>query len=961
MGFGKYQFFSWTRKGIAAQIGEIDHLGTGVGAAKERQRVKIEVQLKDGPFEKQVGLLGPGDITGIEPSMIVRTEPLDSVADFEPNYLPYIEFYDDDFVWRYTPAAPNGQKLRPWLALAVLAEGEFAETKRRVPQPSIVVAGAAVLPPHDELHLWAHVHSNLDSTVPQTNTEQFLAQLENDFKTDPDGLYSRLLCPRKLKPNTLYHAFLIPSFETGRLSGLGMPFSGVEAQKSAWNLDAVELELPYYKRWSFRTGINFDFEYAVRLLQPRKMPPELGLRPMDCSAPGFVQANKNLPVSGTQPGVLHLEGALKSPQSVSDVFVPEKPVSAQQAFFSEIELLVNLNNKQKQKPNEDPFVTIPYYGGEHAKLDGVVPDFKVAEPSAPQQLSWLNELNRDPRWRAAAGLGVQIVQEQQEQFMEQAWQQLQSVEEANRKLHQAEFAAKVTELLHNKSLATLDTSTLLAITRPVAARTLDGNTTVFAKVRASNVPEAIFTHTYRRLTRSTSGFQKRFPGYKTDTLRQKFSVNKLSAAPQPVYTPVAGMEQQTELRFGLPATNTFFSWGAGSNLSAKLRLTNEKQGLGDLEESVDKIVVKSTDISKMNNALQASGVTQRFGFTETLAVPPKLTLETPTLQTALNPRTAFVKKIGATILLPANTAPTAVFDKVMAYPDLPQPVSKYLIAKGKDLLLPNLHLVPQNTLTLMLNNRKFIEALLVGMNYEMGRELLWREYPTDQRGSYFRQFWDVNGLITPETTTVDVEKQKDITRIHTWTPTPLGSHKSATGTGAPGKDTLILLIRGDLLRKYPNAVVYAQKAKKKPGGGGQQAKQMELGTEVMFPAYQAEIKPDIKLLGFDLTEPMAKGDGTPGNPGWFFVIAEAPGEPRFGMDLDYQPSAPFAWDDLSWTNLQTTSGGFIRTADLTDTATEKWSNLPKPSGRWGRSAADMATILFQLPAMVATHAKEMLP
>ena len=34
---------------------------------------------------------------------------------------------------------------------------------------------------------------------------------------------------------------------------------------------------------------------------------------------------------------------------------------------------------------------------------------------------------------------------------------------------------------------------------------------------------------------------------------------------------------------------------------------------------------------------------------------------------------------------------------------------------------------------------------MVGLNHEFARELLWREYPTDQRGSYFRQFWDVRG------------------------------------------------------------------------------------------------------------------------------------------------------------------------------------------------------------------------
>jgi uncharacterized protein YukE len=27
-------------------------------------------------------------------------------------------------------------------------------------------------------------------------------------------------------------------------------------------------------------------------------------------------------------------------------------------------------------------------------------------------------------------------------------------------------------------------------------------------------------------------------------------------------------------------------------------------------------------------------------------------------------------------------------------------------------------------------------------DHELGRELLWREYPSDSRSSYFRQFWD---------------------------------------------------------------------------------------------------------------------------------------------------------------------------------------------------------------------------
>ena len=42
-------------------------------------------------------------------------------------------------------------------------------------------------------------------------------------------------------------------------------------------------------------------------------------------------------------------------------------------------------------------------------------------------------------------------------------------------------------------------------------------------------------------------------------------------------------------------------------------------------------------------------------------------------------------------------------------------------------------------------NWAVVEAVLVGMNHEMARKLLWNGYPTDQRGTYFRTFWDARG------------------------------------------------------------------------------------------------------------------------------------------------------------------------------------------------------------------------
>src|SRR5207244_1896431 len=94
----------------------------------------------------------------------VRTEPHDWISNFEPNYLPYVDFYDEDFPWRYTPAAPDasGLRLRPWITLLVLRDGEFDEGKNLAGKnlPYVQISDPSVFPPANELWAWAHVHVN---------------------------------------------------------------------------------------------------------------------------------------------------------------------------------------------------------------------------------------------------------------------------------------------------------------------------------------------------------------------------------------------------------------------------------------------------------------------------------------------------------------------------------------------------------------------------------------------------------------------------------------------------------------------------------------------------------------------------------------------------------------------------------------------------------------------------------
>ncbi|MEL6987045.1 MAG: hypothetical protein AAGK97_04370, partial [Bacteroidota bacterium] len=259
----------------------------------------------------------------------------------------------------------------------------------------------------------------------------------------------------------------------------------------------------------------------------------------------------------------------------------------------------------------------------------------------------------------------------------------------------------------------------------------------------------------------------------------------------------------------------------------------------------------------------------------------------------------------------------------------------------------------------------FIEAYLMGLNYEMGKELRWREYPTDLRGSYFRQFWDVNGLVKPDTKAEDADSLKDIKPIHTWSRfSKLGSHNNRDAEG--DSEQLVFVIKGDLLKKFPNTVIYAQKAVKIDGERKIRLDMTDaqFEKEVRFPLYQAEIKPDIKLLGFDLTINEAAGkDKTSGfgndKQGWYFVIAQVPGEPQFGMDINFKPNEPgeFSWNDLSWENFEADLDFVSQDEGPTGTR----ASMPADNeGKWGRSSADMATILFQRPVMVPVHATEML-
>jgi hypothetical protein len=336
----------------------------------------------------------------------------------------------------------------------------------------------------------------------------------------------------------------------------------------------------------------------------------------------------------------------------------------------------------------------------------------------------------------------------------------------------------------------------------------------------------------------------------------------------------------------------------------------------------------------------------------------------------LNPVMTIKARVEARIVAPPYWDLDTQFEPIMAAPEFPAPMYKPLAELSQDLILPGLEHVPPNIITLLETNPRFVEAYMVGLNHGMSRELLWRDVPIDQRWTFFRQFWDPRGQVPPPTTaTKDIEP---ITERKVWKDSNrLGENMK--GGGAQGQSAL--LIRGDLLRRYPRAIIYAAKAEWSKDTSN---KNVEPRTPVKlvgrpgdltfpekYPLFQGALAPDITFLCFDLPLDEAKGSQSPGDnrPGWFFILQQQPTEPRFGLDETPPPAADRTgtWRDLSWKDVKLATSKHIKLAaglESTFTVPATPANVT-----WGSSthSAAIGFITLQGPFRIAIHATDLLP
>ena len=960
-----YVFLPWVRQGAAAGIQTTDM--TSNQDPFVSVTVKLGINSSPPDVQRQVRLYGPGDVIGIDPQQVVRTEPRPLSTDFEPNYFPAIEFDRPDFPWLFTPAKADGAgKLRPWLCLIVVRkqEGVTIRADRNLPLPILEIKSPAR--PDRELpnlsESWAWAHAQVAGTQPQKPA------LKASLGGDPALTVSRLLCPRRLDPLTDYVACVVPAFEQGRRAGLGQPVQRPDEQpplglSPAWvisNGSPAEVTLPICFQWEFRTGTGGDFESLVAQLKAREIPAAVGKRPIDISDPGF--AIQPPPPAGTTLG---LEGALRVVGSKPDVWPDEvrRPFqTALQTIFARA-----WDTATKEDENHDPIVGPPVYGCWHAARH-------VVNVNPPPPLNWLDELNLDPRHRATAAFGTQVVQAEQEELMASAWEQLGEIQRVNQMKRQAQLGRAVGVVYHARHLSRFSEDTLLKVLAPAQSRLVIDATTatdkralLSQKISQSALPNTAVSAPLRRMT-STRGI-----------VSARFTARTTAAA------PVAFAAR----------LNTFGTLGTFATFATATFVTQQPTGLANINRVSEALPATA---AALKDSVRAERITASLDTTPQLSnfnvvpenVTPKRTLlnfspggDSPdaamfrkvakahhehlgklflTLKTAPAPQfNLFGAGVKARLLQsvdPEKTITTRVFasltttdgsnqpqddplDPIMDAPSFPQPMYEALRDLSQDFLLPGLDDVPADTVALLETNPQFVESFMVGLNAEMSSELLWRDFPTDQRGTYFRQFWDTS------VGQAEVDLEQPITN---WGNNHLGENTPHTS----GK--LVLLIRGELLRRYPNSVIYAVRAVKT---GGPLDVSRKTGDE-KHPLFRGTLKPDITFVGFDLSENEAMGKAPNDPNGWFFVIQQQPTEPRFGLDIaDFttpQPPTLTTWDDLNWRHFANTEDELKALTHVP--ASKTFPEIDRIT--WGKNSVHQAFITLQRPVRIAIHARQMI-
>ena len=484
----KSNLYSWVRKGISSQIAETDNLGVGSGTSVERPFVQLAVELASTPVNKKdsdsvsstemqsFSIVGPGDVLTVSNNAVMNFFPPSGSKGFPTEYDPYIEFWEPDFAWRYTPASPTqatseiGSKLRPWLALVTCPAGSYSISKNSNGVDIVTFNINSqdeydyVFPDSTKIYETAHAQEmpqeQGNADISETDGADFcriisLKRKKIEVKTEKGEIKLK-----NFEEDTEYTAFLIPVFETTRLRALGCDDAVSEtiAQSAAWVNSFKEqknkvrgLSFPAFFSWNFTTGKD-SFRTLVNKLECYSAK-KSGIT-VDVSDLGDGLSYSTLKPEETPQNRISIvmPAATKTVDFVQGAAFPSEKGDESTLYkrlkeklmlspvFDENRKMLSDDVSKYISTDDDPCVVPPIYGGKHSMATSI-----------DESKSWVKQLNLDLHYRAAAGLGKKIVQEHQEQFVNRAWKQVEAVKALNTRIYQKLLSSNVKNSLKNRN------------------------------------------------------------------------------------------------------------------------------------------------------------------------------------------------------------------------------------------------------------------------------------------------------------------------------------------------------------------------------------------------------------------------------------------------------------------------------------------------------------------------------
>lgn len=1019
-----YSIVSWVRRGMSTLV-------TGQPATNYASlpvSVSINGTAMNAP---QVRLLGPGDVTGLDARAVIRTDPRDTADAFEANYLAMVELLLPDLPWLFTPSGDVNGYLQPWICLIVVPDAPGATITVRAGGMSVLTLDApldpkAELPNLKNIGIWAHAQV--------TGTGLVGDALNAAFDGDSSATLSRLISPRHLEPNQGYLACIVPTYHAGVNAALGETVDSADI-KPAWDSSInAPFTIPVYYSFRFRTGPGGDFGSLARSIKPATAS-IAATRTMDVSDPGFGLAKMPPPAGGVAGPTLELEGALRKVDPADTTDNPSPPWPAGLAATYQGELTTALTGISQNPPVVSP----PVYGSSQRSLPlfpatgsstpapvwlgqlNFDPRTRIAASVGAQVV----EKNRDAllasAWEQVGDLRSVNGLLRQGQLAQEVSSSL-----LNRHLLQVSSEGdflQMTAPVHSRVTVTDPKTTLRG---DIASSILPTGavTSAMRKLLRARGPLG------RQLAGQQTAGQQATPGFASLVARlnrQPTATGALQAAP-PAAAPRGmiafdnvgpGPSDSTTLKIGkIPGT---FENVTGTKLSntAKSALATQQAAIGGGLQLAHEVTAQpparldpvisaaprgadvlpggpaatastatfanwsasvpafltagnanlpaplvlptaAADLTSMEAQFQsaAGGLIEYLGSAPAAQPPaPSLPPTKDLLRARLQPATTIPARLRSRI--PLNTGPDPL-QPIRIAPAFPSsPMYAALAELSPEWMLPGISSILIDTATLMESNGRFIEAFMIGLNEELSRELLWNQFPADVSMTYFQNFWSSAVADIPPIQTFDPNKQ-------------LGDHVSDLASG----NTAVLLIRANLFRRYPNAVVSVAQAKWVPNTGGQ-GQVRTLAGPLNYPNFRSQIGSDVTFFGFALedlkgdptlqppslpqhpADLQGSSDPTVNKPGWYFVLEEHVTEPRFGLEPDEilaqsgsSSATPPAWEELGWPDVA--SGTFLDPA----TPPAKFTELEGVT--WGANAASMAYILMREPVRVALHALALL-